>query len=553
MGTASSTDSSCWTRSARVSETSQRATKRHSTWARILASLATLALVFSLSAGAWAQGYDPAAVALVGDTAPGTGGGVYTSFGFAFSMNGCGDVVFYASVAGGTATEGVFVNSRGTDTAVALPGDTAPGTGGATYSSFLGSPSINDSGDVAFAAILTGGTVAGGVFVDSGGTATAVALVGDTAPGTGGGIYSAIDDTGGFLTINNSGDVRFRAFVTGGSTPVGLFVDSDGPDRAVALQGDVAPGTGGGTYLDLVACSMNASGDVPFFAFVSGSTAERGIFVDSGGTDTAVALPGDVAPGTGGGTYSDFGTLSKINDSGAVAFFASVAAPSGSGIFVDSGGTDTAVARLGDTAPGTGGGTYSSVGARLFINGTGNVALSANVIGGTGSSGIFVTGIDKAVVFVGDGAPGTGGGTYSSLSPEALNDSDHVLFTSNLTGGSVSSGIFAAIPSSFVQGDANRDGVVDGADYTVWADGFGMALLSGPSDGDFNCDGEGDLADYTIWADNVDVGGGTAAGQAPACGLGFELALVLTLLARRRANRGDRLVHRQWSLFRPDE
>ena len=49
----------------------------------------------------------------------------------------------------------------------------------------------------------------------------------------------------------------------------------------------------------------------------------------------------------------------------------------------------------------------------------------------------------------------------------------------------------------------HADGVVDGADYTVWADHFGIqAQELGPKDGDFNCDGEIDGADYTIWADH---------------------------------------------------
>ena len=47
---------------------------------RLLSTLASrvpgiLALLLSVGGGAWAQGYVHAAVALVGETAPGTGGG----------------------------------------------------------------------------------------------------------------------------------------------------------------------------------------------------------------------------------------------------------------------------------------------------------------------------------------------------------------------------------------------------------------------------------------------------------------------------------------------
>jgi hypothetical protein len=54
-------------------------------------------------------------------------------------------------------------------------------------------------------------------------------------------------------------------------------------------------------------------------------------------------------------------------------------------------------------------------------------------------------------------------------------------------------------------GDASGDGAVNGADYTIWADNFG--LQAGTFDqGDFNCDGFVDGADYTIWADNFGLG-----------------------------------------------
>ncbi len=49
-------------------------------------------------------------------------------------------------------------------------------------------------------------------------------------------------------------------------------------------------------------------------------------------------------------------------------------------------------------------------------------------------------------------------------------------------------------------GDANLDGSVDGADYTIWADHYFQA--GGWEEGDFSGDGIVDGADYTIWADN---------------------------------------------------
>ena len=73
--------------------------------------------------------------------------------------------------------------------------------------------------------------------------------------------------------------------------------------------------------------------------------------------------------------------------------------------------------------------------------------------------------------------------------------------------------------SNQVPGDANWDGRVDGADYTVWADHYGdtgvpLWLSGGYAFGNFNNDSTVDGADYTLWADNYlfgtggDVGGG---------------------------------------------
>lgn len=50
-------------------------------------------------------------------------------------------------------------------------------------------------------------------------------------------------------------------------------------------------------------------------------------------------------------------------------------------------------------------------------------------------------------------------------------------------------------------GDANNDGLVDGADYTIWSDNFRGASASW-TEGDFNGDQRVSAADYTIWADN---------------------------------------------------
>lgn len=81
-------------------------------------------------------------------------------------------------------------------------------------------------------------------------------------------------------------------------------------------------------------------------------------------------------------------------------------------------------------------------------------------------------------------------------------------------------------------GDANRDGVVDGADYTIWADHYKLA--GGWRDGDFTGDNVVDGADYTWWADNVGGGGGGSAAPEPAT---VMLLAAGACLLRRRRNR----------------
>jgi len=118
------------------------------------------------------------------------------------------------------------------------------------------------------------------------------------------------------------------------------------------------------------------------------------------------------------------------------------------------------------------------------------------------------------------------------------------LETAGISGQSAHSVDWAFYYETILPGDANDDGMVNGADYTIWADNFGLLGASGPEEGDFNRDLAVDGADYTIWADNFgatskaseDTGGaGASAAELPACGLGFELlALMPVLFALRR-------------------
>ena len=92
-----------------------------------------------------------------------------------------------------------------------------------------------------------------------------------------------------------------------------------------------------------------------------------------------------------------------------------------------------------------------------------------------------------------------------------------------------------------VEGDGNTDGTVDAADYTVWANGFGVGDMV--TDGDYNFDDVVDAADYTVWAnhfgDSISVAPAVAAATLPEPSSLFLLisGIFLASTCRLRASR----------------
>jgi len=65
----------------------------------------------------------------------------------------------------------------------------------------------------------------------------------------------------------------------------------------------------------------------------------------------------------------------------------------------------------------------------------------------------------------------------------------------------------ASVPAPTIPGDANLDGIVDQADYTIWYNHYGASGATW-ADGDVTGDNIVDQADYTVWYNNYGSTGG---------------------------------------------
>lgn len=407
--------------------------------ARLLAPALLIVVFAAGQAGATQQ----AAIATSGDPAPGAGGSFDVFYGV-FEPNASGEVTFTSSVSGGTATYGVFRASPAHE-ALALEGDAAPGTGGGSFDYVIGL-SMNAAGDVLFAGSSFVAPLFQGFFVGGDAGVAPLFFAGEPAPGTGGGSISDFSSA----ALDDLGRVVFTGVVSGGSVASGLFRWDAGTLAALVLEGEPAPGTGGGSFSGFLGeVATNAAGEVAFYASVAGGSATEGIFRDSGSGTTAVAVSGDPAPG--GGSFTSFEGLPSLNASGEVAFTGDVAGVPGDGIFVESGGSLTAVARVGDSAPGTTG-AYEQL-LSPDLNDSGDVAFQASIDDPPGSGGLFARRAGSVELVVLNGDPAPGGGSFISTGPPKLAGNGDVVYHGTALDGSTPRwGIFRATQGAAVPG-----------------------------------------------------------------------------------------------------
>jgi PKD repeat protein len=191
----------------------------------------------------------------------------------------------------------------------------------------------------------------------------AVAVTGEPAPGTGGLNFECIDPLS--IDLGDSGIASFVGWSASCFTydsiedhDQGVWVGTPGNLVLAARMGDPAPGGIARSFTQLYGAFVDDSGDLALHASTAATALdlENGVWVRSAGNLSALAMTGEIAPGTGGRVFTDIGP-GGFSDLGAYTFLAS-AGDFGDrleGIWSGAPGSLESVVLSGDPAPGTAG------------------------------------------------------------------------------------------------------------------------------------------------------------------------------------------------------
>lgn len=391
------------------------------------------------SAAFAAAGYTISTIALEGSPAPGTS----DAFGefLDVTLDEAGWVAFGAPLSSGFPNAGVWVDAGTGPQLRTRNGHAAPAPYPGSFLAFGAFTRLDASGRAAYAAILTGSV--DGLFLDTAGTDSVLVAEGGAAPAPPGGTFAAGISALGFFGMNAAGDVAFRSSVSGGSHASGVFVRSAAGSIAMrAGAGDSVLG-GPETYVSFNYPVLNDAGSLAFEAVTSGGPASPGLFADTGIATLALARAGDAAPGTSGGTLVDF-LYPAINTSGSVAFLSNVTGGSASGgLFVASSSVESVVVE-GQVISGAG--PVTTISSLPDIASNGGVAMSLAFGSGPVAGGVYVrdAGVFTPVALAGEMAPGTGGAEFASFGFLSRNDAGQVAFVATLD--DARTGVFLAKP-----------------------------------------------------------------------------------------------------------
>ena len=344
--------------------------------------------------------------AVVQSGAPAPGGGRFDRFDvaahpIAAPVNARGQVAFYATVLHGPAREGIFLADAGQVAKVAAFGDSLPGGGTLAEFGAHPLPALNNAGHVAFAAQVAGGRATEGIFLAGADGLQAIALAGDDAPGVPAGVLVGFDapalndndelafvasvrrerdlldvlyywngrrlqrlvaerelllriggtmDQIGDPALNNSGVVAFPAAIFKGPALGGIFVAGARPLRLLVRAGDQAP-DGAMILRFSERVAIDEAGEIAFGAHLGKNGATREAVLRTGMEGlTEVAVDG--APAPGGGRYAGFGPWPTVGPGAVTAFIAALdGGPGPLAAFAGALGDVQRVAIMGETLP----------------------------------------------------------------------------------------------------------------------------------------------------------------------------------------------------------
>ena len=296
------------------------------------------------------------------------------------------------AVGGLPSMQAVPVAASGGLRTVALVGDAAPGTD-VRFLDFIGDPSMNDNGQVAFHALLVGPGGRNAIFSEGGGNGLAlIARQGDAVPG------ANLGETYGRLAspvLNNNGQLLVQGGLTGTANftnDEAIFSGDDSRGLLIVVRkGDEVPGTNSGEKFFGFHSNplINSSGQVVFGGDIEGSP-DRGIYSKSvGGELIQIAREGDYIPGTvTSERFSNSLGRPVLSDSGQISFVAGLEGPGistmvGDSIFSYQASTGLNLdVRVGDTAPETEEGTtFTYFYGNIMVNNSGRIAFYASIDG----------------------------------------------------------------------------------------------------------------------------------------------------------------------------
>jgi hypothetical protein len=282
-------------------------------------------------------------VAAFGDSVPGGG----TLAGFAHplpAVNAAGHVAFAAQIAGGRATDGLFLAGEAGLQVVALAGDDAPGLPTGVLVDF-DAPALNDNDELAFvASVRRGRDLLDVLYFWNGFRLQRVVAETERLLRVGGTM-----DKIGTPALNNSGVIAFPAAILKGPVLGGIFVAGARDLRLVVAAGDRAPSGMILRFSEHV--TIDQQDAIGFGAYVGGNGSGREAVLQTGAQGLVeLALEGEPAPG--GGRYAGFGPWPTAASDGFVAFIAAL--DGGPGPLAAFAMTDAAVRRvatMGETLP----------------------------------------------------------------------------------------------------------------------------------------------------------------------------------------------------------